>query len=154
MFAEPRSDIHDLAAALVKLVRAEGPQSLRGVFKRLPNYAHLTKGDRQWSLTRRGDRMWQTEVRNLSRNQNGDPKYRKYKALPNCPLEYVGMKAGSHSGRFELRETHIDRMPVECNPSAPLHTKVTQVSLFDLLDEADMKQMSGGRITHGRRSAP
>ena len=104
MFTEPRSDIHDLWPVVVKLVRAEGPQSLRGVFKRLPNYFRPTKGDLRWSITRKGDRMWMTQVRNLSRNQNPDPKYDRYPPIPGCPLVYIGMKAGSHSGRFELRE--------------------------------------------------
>lgn len=124
MFAEPRSDVHEVAAGTVKLVRAEGPQSLRGVFKRLPNYMHLTKGDWRWSVTRDGDRMWMTQVRNLSRNQNHDPKYRKYPPIPNCPLEYVGMKAGSHSGLFILHELNDQR-------DVPDVQHVTQRSLFD-----------------------
>jgi len=126
MFAEPRSDVHEIAAGTAKLVRAEGSQSLRGVFKRLPNYMHLTKGDRQWSGTRGGDRMWMTQVRNLSRNQNPDPKYDRYPPIPNCPLVYISMKAGSHSGRFELHELDNPR-DVRDAPSA-------EGWLFDVLE--------------------
>ena len=132
MFAEPRSDIHDLWPAVVKLVRAEGPQSLRGVFKRLPNYIRLTKADLRRSLTRRGDLMWQSEVRNLSRNQNPDPKYRRYKPIPNCPLEYVGMKAGSHSGLFILRELDDRRDTPDVHDMKRSGEAFVQRSLFDM----------------------
>ena len=96
-FTEPRSDIHDLAPALEKLVREKGRQKFRGVFKRLPDYIHLSRGDLRWSLSRRDERMWQTQVRNLSRNQNRSPKYDKYPPIPNCALEYI-------KGWFILRE--------------------------------------------------
>jgi hypothetical protein len=132
MFAEPRSDIHDLWPAVVKLVRAEGPQSLRGVFKRLPNYFRPTKGDLRWSVKRRGDRMWQSEVRNLSRNQNRDPTYRKYKSIPNCPLEYVGMKAGSHGGLFILHELDDRRDTPDVHDTKGSGEAFLQRSLFDM----------------------
>lgn len=103
-FTEPRSDIHDLAAAVEKLVRAKGPQSLRDVFKRLPDYLHLTRGDLQRSTSRSCDLKWHTEVRNLSRNQNRHPTYKCYPPIPGIALEYEGTKVGSRGGRFILRE--------------------------------------------------
>jgi len=115
IFTEPRSDIHDLAAAVEKLVRAKGPQTLQEVFKRLPDYMHLTRGDLRRSTSRPGDLMWQTEVRNLSRNQNRSPIYRRYPPILKCALEYS-------DGRFMLRE--LDAVDEE-----------RQKSLFDLPKE-------------------
>jgi len=143
MFTEPRSDIHDLAAAIVQLVRAEGPQSFKGVFKRLPNCFRPTKGDLRWSPKRPNERMWQTLVRDLSRNQNRDLTYDKYPPIPNCPLEYVGMKAGSHSGLFILRESD-DRRDAHVHDVQRSGEASVQRSLFDLSYERD---------THGRLRA-
>jgi len=97
IFTEPRSDKYDLAAAIENLVRAKGPQSLQDVFKRLPGYIHLTRVDQRRSNSRSCELMWQTNARNVSRNQNYSPKYRKYPPIPNCALEYKNC-------RFILRE--------------------------------------------------
>jgi hypothetical protein len=87
-FTELRSDIHALASAIEALVRAEGPQTIREVFKRLPSYIEFTEGDLRNSMSRAAEQMWQTEVRNLSRNQNPGPPYRRYRAIENCTLVY------------------------------------------------------------------
>jgi hypothetical protein len=83
-----RSDIRVLALAVETLVREEGPQTIREVFKRLPSYIKLTKGDLRNSISRAPELMWQTDVRNLSRNQNTGLPYRQYRAIENCMLVY------------------------------------------------------------------
>jgi hypothetical protein len=87
-FTELRSDIRVLALGIETLVRAEGPQTIREIFKRLPSYIKLTEGDLRKSISRAPELMWQTEVRNLSRNQNPGLPYRQYRAIENCLLVY------------------------------------------------------------------
>lgn len=113
IFTEPRSDIYDLAAATEKLVEAKGPQSLKNVFARLPNYFKPTKGDQRTSLSRPPELMWQTDVRNLSRNQNPDPKYRQYHPIKGCKLIYEGRIPGVHEGLFKLGDYRLAVLEID-----------------------------------------
>lgn len=87
-FRELRSSIRDIAPAVEQLVLEEGPQAMREVFRRLPAYIDFTAGDLRKSASRVNEAMWQTEVRNLSRNQNPSLRYQRYQPIAGCALVY------------------------------------------------------------------
>jgi hypothetical protein len=96
-----RSDIHDIAQGVERLVRAKGPQTMKQVFENLPAYMDLTRLDREMSRSRTRETNWQIQVRNMSRSQNRSGTYKKYPPIPECGLVY-------RRGCFALWEDQID----------------------------------------------
>ena len=92
---EQRTSALELGLAIIRLMLARGLEriALKLVLDTVFTVIELTPADRQFSVSRPKDRNYQSDIRNLGRNQ--DPKYIKHQPIDGLEaLSYEHVRGG------------------------------------------------------------
>ncbi len=77
MVKNGRSTETDIALATLRYLaqRPTGRATMRAIRRNIPNFIDLTEADRALSSTRRGEEMWEQQVRNITSHHTAEGNY-------------------------------------------------------------------------------